>query len=166
MTPVLVATEQEGVARVYYRDADGALTQTAQLLIGTVAPTELAAAAADMNDRFRWDRVVPQRKRDAAALPTAPPANAEATPERVKQTRVRQVYRTREEIEAYRVQVQAHIEKHPGINTPDLVMALHGKRAKVNDNLVRQAVEVLINLGQVRKETEPHEPNRYYPKAA
>lgn len=166
MTPVLVATEQEGVARIYLRDASGGLTQTAQLLIGTVVPTELAAAAADMNDRFRWDRVVSQRKRDAAALPSASPVHAEATPERVKQTRVRQVHRTRAEIEAYRLRVHSLIEEHPGISTPALVIALHGERAKVNDNLVRQAVEVLINLGQVRKVTERNEPNRYYARAA
>ena len=70
-TNTIIAVEKEGVLRVYWRADSGALTQTAQVLVGPSEPETLGLIAADMAERFDWARVVapvPSKARPPRAI--------------------------------------------------------------------------------------------------
>jgi|SRR5262245_13128287 len=134
MTAVLVATEQEGVARIYYRGDDHSLTQTAQLLVGKTSPAELATTAADMQDRFRWDRVIAQQQ-PVVVTTALPPERRKRGPN--KEPRLK---RTAVEVRAYDDEVLGVIAAHPGITVPEIARTIHGKNDKRWGNNVRAAL--------------------------
>lgn len=57
-TDVVLATHSDGVLRCYHRTADGALTQTAQIVAAAqIEPTALAAFVGDLSALFDWSEV-------------------------------------------------------------------------------------------------------------
>lgn len=154
-TPVIVATEQEGVARLFHRNGDGALTQTGQLLVGPVDPATLATLAADLNEHLNWTKLARARKEPPAELPAAP---------KPKLVRSRAVKRSREDVTAYRESVAKLIADRPGVTIPELVLTLHSERSKVNDNLVRAATDSLRGQRRVYAAagSTRNDPKRWY----
>lgn len=155
MTPVIVATEQEGVARVYYRESDGALTQTAQVLVGPVNPAELATAAADLAERFGWTKVLRGRREPTPELPAA-----EAAPKVKKERKRRHPRRTAEEIIELQKRVLAEIRMAPR-TVPELCSIVVGDNSHYAANTIRATLDRISGLVTRTGEGGTGDPYRY-----
>lgn len=153
-TPVIVATEQAGVAHIFHRNGTGALTQTGQLLVGPVQPAALAALAADLNEHLNWTRVIRARAQPepVAELPA---------PKRTRRKAV--THRSKEEIAAYREEVIRYVRLHPGTTTPEVAAGLHGELTKATANMAFQALDWHRKRKALRSErAHASAPSRWY----
>ena len=147
MIPVLVITEQEGLARVYLRNGNGALVQAAQVLVGPASPTELATIAADLNEAFAWPKLVkPQAPPEKPKEVTPPPKKKRApSPDRLR--------RSRQAVAAFNTQVLQVIKDNQQVSIAEIAKAIFGEQTAQNDGNVRTAVERLIKSGAKLRRT-------------
>ena len=135
MTTIIIATEQAGLARFYLSNGSATLTQTAQVLVGEgIEPQELATIAAEMNDRFDWDRSnKPAPKPKPIAEGSVPRKKRASSPNRLKRTKV--------EIEAFDTIVLRYIEANQPATIPEIAKAVAGESTHANDNNIRASFE-------------------------
>lgn len=135
MTTIIIATEQEGVARLYYSNGDGSLTQTAQVFVGDVDHVELAKIAAEMNDRFDWTSVKPKEPKQPKKPKEAPP-----TVTRKRAPSKNRMHRTRAERTATDNAVLAYIVDHPNSTVPEISEVVYGGRSQRDQSNVRAGI--------------------------
>ena len=165
MTPIIIATEKDGYAYVYYRDLAGGLTQTAQVLVGTTQPVELAKIVAELSDNLIWSKIIPRHNGDEPE----PESKSEVGPnglnarQRARRASTNRMKRSKKEIADFDARVLAEVRANPDTTIPAITRVLLGVHDKNSMSNVRASLDRLMKTGEVVKlETvEPNEPHRY-----
>ena len=164
MTPVIVATEKDGYAYVYYRDLSGGLTQVGQVFVGPTQPVELAKIVAELNDNLFWGKIVPKHANgDEPEAKIEPESNGLNSRQRARRASLNRLKRTKAEIAEFDERVLAEVRGNPETTIPTITRVLLGVHDKNAMSNVRASLERLMKAGSVVKlETvEPNEPHRY-----
>ena len=162
MTPIIIATEQDGYAYVYYRDLAGGLTQVGQVLVGPTQPVELAKIVAEMNDHLFWGKIVPKHDEpEAKVQETKEVLNARQTARRASLNRLK---RSKADIAAFDDRVLEVVTARPGVTIPEITRTvLAGAHDKNSMSNVRASLARLADQGKVAKDiaVERNEAHRY-----
>jgi hypothetical protein len=177
MTPIIVVTtDDKGYAYIYYRNGDGALTQTAQVLVGPAQPVELAQIGSELSDHLTWGKVIAARAepepapKSAATAETkveiAKTAKAVAAKTGAKGRGPRGPYRpkrTKLEIDTFDARVLEVLRQHPA----STIKRIAGFLGKATDPLlhanIRNSIYRMVSTGRVFRDrtVEPGGPHRY-----
>jgi hypothetical protein len=140
-TDVVLATHSDGVLRCYHRTADGALSQTAQIVAAaSIEPTALATFVGDLSELFDWHGAVSALPQNGNGRTAAAPAiERSATADLAKRSELLDV-----------------IREHPDETSATIGTLLLGQAATPHrrDN-IRKRLERAVQLGQVVR----HRPN-------
>lgn len=164
MTPIIIATEKDGYAYVYYRDLAGGLTQTAQVLVGTTQPVELAKIVAELSDNLIWSKIIPRHNGDESEAKVEPESNGLNARQRARRaSNPQRLKRSKAEIAAFDQRVIDEVRANPDTTIPAITRVLLGVHDKNSMSNVRASLERLMKAGAVIKHelVEPNEPYRY-----
>ena len=165
MTPIIIATEKDGYAYVYYRDLAGGLTQTAQVLVGATQPVELAKIVAELSDNLIWSKIIPRQNGDE---PDPEPkseigSNGLNARQRARRASTNRMKRSKAEIADFDARVLAEVQGNADTTIPAITRVLLGVHDKNSMSNVRASLDRLQKTGEVvrREVAGPNEPNRY-----
>jgi hypothetical protein len=160
MTPVIVALHDEGVVRVYCRQADGRLDQTGRFVADQIDPPQLADLVATLADTLHWNGKQPEPVRAIAPAPIPIGTGKAAKP---KGGNFRNRSRAgRAEIEERRAAVIAHLAAVGEATAMEVGDSLFAHKPDPVGK-ARKLLDQLVDLGLVTRVHRSDGPMRFRP---